>query len=318
MNDRPKDRPGRSARHRAWCVQAAIGTVTAGVIALALPAPAPANGPPIQSETAFTTGLNGAAVRSFVRVTRRSGKAGEMTALVVPIVVPYEAIDNRLVLGLGLPLLTKTLRMSDGTERSSGFGIGDLMLFGKVNLFQHDEHQQTLRIAGKVGLTLPTGSTRITDGTGRLPRPLQRGTGTVNPSVLLVATKLWRRFGLNGDVGYTAYPRSGDVDPGDVVSYDIAASFRVLPWVFRRFPDHQINIMLELNGAWQGSTFADDVKDPNSGGNILFVSPGLQYIYDTLLLEASFQIPVPGATALAGEQLTPDWAALVGLRWLIE
>lgn len=318
MHDRPRDEIQGCAMRWKFIRKAAPWMAAVAVLALVMPGPALANGPPIQSETAFTTGLNGAAVRSFARVMRRSGDGGEMTALVVPVVVPYEAIDNRLVLGLGLPLLTKTLRMSDGTERSSGFGIGDLMLFGKVNLFQHDEHQETFRVAGKLGLTLPTGATRIADGTGRLPRPLQRGTGTVNPSVLLVATKLWRRFGINADVGYTAYPEWGGVDPGDVLNYDVAASFRVLPWVFRSFPDHQLDIMLEFNGAWQGAAYANDVEDPNSGGHILFVSPGLQYIYDTVLVEASFQIPVPGATTLAGEQLTPDWAALAGVRWLID
>ncbi|RME45092.1 MAG: hypothetical protein D6795_17110 [Deltaproteobacteria bacterium] len=187
-----------------------------------------------------------------------------------------------------------------------------------MNLFQHDEHQKTFRVAGKFGLTFPTGSTRITGEKGRLPRPLQRGTGTVNPSVLLVATRLWRRFGLNADLGYTTYPEWRGVDPGDVLTYDVAPSFRVLPWVFRRFPDHQLDIMIELNGAWQGETYTDDVADPNSGGNILFASPGLQYIYDTVLVEASFQIPIPGGTALDGNQLDPEWAALLGVRWLIE
>ncbi|MEE8410434.1 MAG: hypothetical protein V3T05_12570, partial [Myxococcota bacterium] len=113
--------------------------VLLGLGALA-PGLAFANGPPIQSETAFVAGLNGAAVRSFAKVVRSSGSAGETTALIVPVVVPYEVIDNRLVLGVGLPLVTKTLRMSDGTKRSAGFGIGDLTLFAKIKLSQHDSH----------------------------------------------------------------------------------------------------------------------------------------------------------------------------------
>ncbi|MBN4050161.1 transporter [Desulfobulbus sp. AH-315-M07] len=276
-----------------------------------------ANGPPIQGETAFVTGLNGAAVRSFVKVSHRSNDDADVTAVAIPIVVPYEVIDNRLVLGLALPLMTKRLTLRDGTTRSPRFGVGDLSVFGKLGLYQLDGPGETFRIATKLGFTFPTGETDAEDELGRLPPPLQLGTGSVNPSAMLIATKLWRRFGVNADIGYTAVPEANGIDRGDVFRYDVAASFRVTPWVYETFPDHQVNLMLELNGTIAGRTVIDGIENPSSGGHTPLVSPGIQYMYDTVIVEASVQLPVLGDKGLHGDQLAPDWATLVGFRWLM-
>ena len=101
--------------------------------------------------------------------------------------------------------------MAKGTTRRSGFGPGDLFLFGKFNLFQKDAHQRTFRLAGKLGLSLPTGADNDSGELGILPPALQRGTGSVNPSAMLIATRLWHRFGLNGGVGYTALTEAAQV-----------------------------------------------------------------------------------------------------------
>lgn len=297
----------------AWLMP--LGLLVAGTAGW--PRAASANGPPIRSENAFVTGLNGSAVRSFASVVRRSGPGGELTGIAVPVIVPYQAVDNLLVVGVGMPLVHKTLRTTDGPERTSGLGVGDLLLFSKLNLFQQDDKQETFRVAGKFGLTFPTGATDLSDEGGTLPPPLQRGTGSVNPFATLVATKLWRRFGLNADLGYRALPEANGLDRGDVLRYDVAASFRALPWVYRTYPDHQINIQLELNGSWIRRSRVDGMEVADSGGHLLFASPGLQYIYDTLIVEASVQVPVPGATSLHGTQLSPDWGVLGGIRWLI-
>jgi len=274
-----------------------------------------ANGPPINGETAFTTGLNGAAIRSFVKVTRKSGSGGQVTAVAFPIIIPYELLPNKLVLGVGVPLVNKTLKTSSGTKRTPGFGVGDIFIFGKYNLYQLDAHQETFRIAGKLGLTFPTGVDDASDSLGKLPPSLQRGSGSFNPSALLVATKLWRRFGINTDIGYTLFTKTSGLDQGDILRYDVATSYRLIPSVFGTYPDHQINLMLEFNGTLTGKTNTNGIENVNSGGHVLFVSPGIQYIYSTIIVEASFLIPL--ATSLNGTQLTPDWIALLGFRWLI-
>jgi hypothetical protein len=73
---------------------------------------------------------------------------------------------------------------------------------------------------------------------------------------------------------------------------------------------------VELNGTYAWKNEAGGEKVADSGGNTLFLSPGIQFIpWKPLLVEASFQIPV--LDDLNGEQLEPDYAALMGFRWLI-
>ena len=68
-----------------------------------------AQGPPINTDTAFVNGLEGAAFRSFVFAVQRSGlvRDGEqlsdpldrdVSIYAVPMVVPYEVVKNKLVL----------------------------------------------------------------------------------------------------------------------------------------------------------------------------------------------------------------------------
>jgi len=52
-----------------------------------------------------------------------------------------------------------------------------------------------------------------------------------------------------------------------------------------------------------------------SGGQLLFLSPGLQYLpRPNVILEGSVQVPI--YRDLNGRQLAPDWSAVVGLRYL--
>ena len=55
---------------------------------------------------------------------------------------------------------------------------------------------------------------------------------------------------------------------------------------------------------------------PHSGGHVLFLSPGLQYIpLSRLLAEASVQLPL--LKDLNDTQLEPDWTLSVGIRVLL-
>lgn len=274
-----------------------------------------ANGPPINSETAFTTGLNGAAFRSFVSTGKKSGSGGEIYSVTTKFILPYEVLDNQLVMGAGIPFHEKTLTLPDGSRQRSGYGAGDLFLFGKYNLYQKDQHQQTLRVAGKAGLSLPTGKNDLYDSRGKLPSALQRGTGSVNPSASVIATRLWKRFGLNGDLGFVYRPEADSVNLGESFRFDLSGVYRLLPDVYELFPSHQINLMLEMNGDYTGKSKSRGIKDMDSGGAVIFASPGIQYIYSDWIVEASVQLPV--VKALHGTQMEPDYAVTFGIRWLM-
>ncbi|MCZ6833614.1 MAG: hypothetical protein O7F11_07700, partial [Acidobacteria bacterium] len=49
-----------------------------------------ANGPPPRTETAFVTGLQGAAFRSFIDRMDRSAPGRDLRVMAVPLILPYE------------------------------------------------------------------------------------------------------------------------------------------------------------------------------------------------------------------------------------
>ena len=103
-----------------------------GLVALLTiwPLIAQAQGPPINTQNAFVTGLNGAGFRTFFLGFDRSGLRLEGNKVADPLdrqvrvrgqmfVLPYELLSNRLVVMGMLPYLNKTLEMGQrGTSRS--------------------------------------------------------------------------------------------------------------------------------------------------------------------------------------------------------
>lgn len=292
--------------------------------------PVNAQGPPIQTETAFVVGLDGAAVRTFLQTTRKSkllrdgnevpdALDREMAVVAVPVVVPHELISNRLVVGAGVSYLDKELKLTqDGLRRTlSASGFGDLSLFGKVQLFQRDSRKKTTRITFKGAVKLPTGDHTETDEAGvLLPRSLQLGSGTVDFSAGVILTHVVDRVGINADVVYGTNGETKGFEFGDALSYDIAFGYRVYPSVYKIYPSPYATAYLELNGRLTGKSRSSGREVTDSGGHTLFLSPGVQYIpLGSLILEASLQIPV--RQQLEGTQLGTDYVYKAGVRWLI-
>ena len=69
--------------------------------------------------------------------------------------------------------------------------------------------------------------------------------------------------------------------------------------------------MLELNGEWHGHQVIDGVKDPNSGGNVVYLSPGVRYSVDKWSAFVSVGFPI--VNQVYGVQAEPDWRLLTGV-----
>lgn len=76
-------------------------------------------------------------------------------------------------------------------------------------------------------------------------------------------------------------------------------------------PSHTLDLVLELNGEWQDYTVEAGVRDPFSGGNVVYLSPGLRLGYDTLSGFVSVGVPV--VNHLNGIQAEPTWRLLAGV-----
>jgi hypothetical protein len=226
-----------------------------------------------------------------------------------------------LTLGVSQPILERRLRFDDpaGERRTiSAEGPGDLTLVGVYRGYRKDVERGTTQVSLLGGLKLPFGATDVEDSnlprlTGkpgtRLPPDLQLGSGSVDGIVGLAAFHNMDRLSFYGDVqGKLNTKGAQDFQAGNSLFYDLAADYVL-------FPQRNMFVLLELNGV--STSRADQagrtVRD--SGGQLLFLSPGLLYLpVPNLILETSVQVPIH--RDLNERQLAPDWSVVVGLRYL--
>lgn len=275
-----------------------------------------ANGPPIHGDTAFVVGIEGAGIRSFYQEMRmdRLLRDGEkiadpqdwnMIVRMVPFMLPYETIPNRLLIGFAVPYLDKRMEMTNAGQKIifTNKGLGDTTFFSKYQFYQKDRQGGTTRITGKFGLKLPTGKNDARDETGTLlSTSLQLGSGSWDISGGIVATHLYQRWGINTNLVYNLNTEDGGFEAGDVFQYDISGTMRLLPFVYEEYPSPQLNLILELNGKIAVRNKQGGVSDINSGGHSWLFSPGLQFIGGRdWLIDVSYQLPL--VQNLRGTQL---------------
>ena len=293
-------------------------------------APAHAQGPPINTRDAFVTGLNGAAFRTFFLGFDRSDLRVDGEQMPDPLsrqvrvrgqifVLPYEVVSNRLVVMAAVPYLDKSLETGSPASRQelSANGLGDLAFAAKVNVFQRDRPDQTTRAALFGRLKLPTAPDDELGPDGApLPRPLQLGTGSVDYSAGISLTHSVGPLGLSGALTHDFNTASDEFAFSDVFHFDVALGYRVMPRIYDTFPAKQINVYVEANGTVSGRSTQSGGAVADSGGNVLWLSPGVQFIpTGGFLIEATYQIPV--RQDLNGTQLEFKPTFKAGIRWLL-
>ena len=275
-----------------------------------------AQGPPINTDTPIMLGVSGGGIRSFGKITRkttllRDGKEiadtldRSVTSWVTPVAIPYNLYSDKLQIGLILPYVNMDLHKTTGDFSSSG--IGDIKLSAKYLVYQLDRKNKTVRVASKAGVKLPTGNEDTQPALG---------TGSTDYFFSTVAGWLEKRVGVFIEGIYNVNTSRDSLDFGNSFSYNLALGYRLLPVVYETYPSPQINGYLELNGTTVAKSELNDAKVDNSGGTILFLSPGLQYIGGRgWLVETSFQYPIINQPN--GTQLATDWTLSFGTRVLV-
>ena len=71
--------------------------------------------------------------------------------------------------------------------------------------------------------------------------------------------------------------------------------------------------MLEANLVYKGKNEANGIDDNDSGGTILYLSPGLQYVAKRWIAEGIVQLPV--LQNLNGNALESDYVLRAGVRF---
>lgn len=209
-------------------------------------------------------------------------------------------------------------------DHGDSAGIGDLTLFGFYRFYNADDHHASILL----GLKTPTGETDKTgfkneyaaglyqtqvipdgdhdhhEGTV-LETHQQPGSGSWDGSVGLAYSYHPGNINFDSSILYTLVTEGAQrTDLGDVVSYNLAVSrptTRLAPCDFCSW-----DLILELNGERRARETRDGVEVGNSGGHILYLSPGLRLNFGNgLNLSASFGYPV--VRDLNGDQSEPDY-----------
>ena len=228
-------------------------------------------------------------------------------------VLGYGVTGDFALFGM-LPWFDKRLDMRmDGQAISRDqSGIGDLTMLARYTAYQYDAPGRTLRIAPFLGVKAPTGEDDARDGLGRLPPPLQPGSGSWDALGGVVLTYQTLDFQLDSQMSYKANREANGFQAGNLWQVDGSLQYRLLPRSLGAGVPAFLYGVLEANLVHAAKDRNGGISDPNSGGTTLFITPGLQYVTRKWIVEAGVQIPVH--QQLNGSALETDYVFTTGFR----
>jgi hypothetical protein len=247
-----------------------------------------------------------------------------------------------LTLGLHIPyVIRRGIReghLEDGIpevhDHGDSEGIGDLSLLGQYRLFRMENAGADVSVL--FGLKTPTGDTKATDRDGvRFETEFQPGSGSWDPLIGAAAERRLGPASLDVSVLYAIATKGAqDTDLGDAIHFGLSLSWRHTPGhggirasvephahgpgashAAEHAGDHShisFDFILEAIGEWRRKQTVAGIRDPNSGGTTVLVSPGLRAnFYDCFAAFVSAGVPV--IQDLNGTQHETQYRVIFGI-----
>ena len=237
----------------------------------------------------------------------------ELGVKALPIVGVW-GVTSRWTLFGSVPLLNKTMELDTppGRIKRSVNGLGDVTAMVRYTAYSKDQPGSTIRIAPFTGIEMPTGKDDEQDALGRLPGPLQLGSGAWNPLIGAVSTaqSLKQEWGVS--TSYKFNNAANGFERGDEARLDLAYHRRVWMGGPADGLPHFFYAGVESNWVWQDKNRNNGVKDPDSGGTTFYLAPTLQYVTRRTVAEHALQLPV--VQNLNGNALEQDFIFTLSLR----
>jgi hypothetical protein len=237
----------------------------------------------------------------------------ELNVWSFPIIGVYGMTENLSVFGV-IPILDKDLELNTpgGRQSRGGGGLGDIRFIARYTAKKWDSPGLTLRIAPFVALEVPTGQDDERDHLGRLPQPLQLGSGSWDPSIGVVVTRQTLKQQVDASLSYQFNTEANNFQFGDVVKLDVSYQHRLLPYELKSGVPDFVYGVLESNIIWQDHNRVHGAEDNDSGGTTVYLAPGIQYVTKRFVVETAIQLPV--VQDLNGNALENDYIATISFR----
>lgn len=208
----------------------------------------------------------------------------------------YGLTDN-LTLGLQIPyILRNDIReghledsMPEVHKHGESKGIGDLTLLGQYRFL--NKKRGNSEAALLFGLKFPVGITHAKDNNGgRFETEHQPGSGSWDPIIGIAVSKRLGHASLDTNLLYTFVTEGVQAtDLGDLLNYNVGFSYRLGGETNHHHShesatqyDHTLHthlawdLILEMNGEWRQKQKVGGNKNKNSGGSLVYLSPGVR------------------------------------------
>lgn len=209
-------------------------------------------------------------------------------------------LTDEITIGFSLPYL-KRAELREGehghgpgggavnsvVELGSSEGIGDLSLLGQYRFAHSDEGNWLAAIVA--GVKVPIGATHERNRQGeRFETEHQPGTGSLDPLLGVAFTKGLGSASLDASLLYQISTEGAQAtELGDRLQYNLALTYRLDGGEVPHGHDGEAeaphghsawDLILELNGEREGRQKIAGDSDPHSGGNIIYLSPGIRHV----------------------------------------
>jgi hypothetical protein len=260
-------------------------------------------------------------------------------------------VTNDFMISMRLPFVRRTGILEGVQEdpsdppsihdRGNTSGFGDVTVLGQYRFLNNlaSETQAALLF----GFKAPTGKTNLIDPFGeRFETEFQPGSGSWDGLLgAAFSQRLAPLWGLHANVlGILTGTGTQDTSLGNRVLYNAALVYRVFgetanephshdargayahagphPGMVTKAPaataPHThvaLDAMLELNGEWHDKQRTAGLADPNSGGNTVYLSPGLRLTVENWSGYLSAGVPI--VKEVNGIQPPPAWRVIGGI-----
>ena len=262
---------------------------------------AAANAAPITFNTALPVSKGEVLFRQQFIVTRAGenllGVSRNLTTLQGVSVVGYGPARRTAVFGV-LPVVHVDREI--GSTNTEATGLADAKLFARYEIIRADRPRRTFRLSPFAGVTVPTGDEGET------------GDGSLDVFGGLIATLATTDWVFDSQAQYVANREANGFERGDQASFDASLQYRLLPSRLASNTSGFLFAVIEANVSYLDEDRLFGVDDPNSGGVVVSVSPGVQYAAKRWIAEAAVRIPV--VADLNGNALEPDYSIITSLR----